>query len=381
MKKLLYIASLIVASSTSICSQTSFNLKTNKNAYLASDSLYKYQVTYKDPGSMGRELEWDFSHLQIINDSYLIKYFIPDSADMSKICGMEHRTRYYYRQRNDSLWAIGFENYTTMMNYHKPELKMVFPLSYADTLYSEFEGEGIYSHLFPLGVKGYTQVKADAEGMLKLPDVAGKALRVHTIRHYNEVKSKKGYVSFIEEEDKTNTSNPKATKDSLQMTLDTYSWYFQGVRYPVFESIKTTLHRTKPTPTGRSNTVSDTTVFYTSFYYTPEEWSEEERQQQETTTDELGNLLPEAEQVFTEATLLPNPVVNDLIVNYKLTRSARIGFSIHNNIGQPMLQITSKTLDIGWHQEIIPMQSLITGSYTVYVYVDNMVIKKVVVKK
>ncbi|HHT22353.1 MAG TPA: T9SS type A sorting domain-containing protein [Bacteroidales bacterium] len=323
--------------------QASLKLTKESNYYQAGDSLYKYQVVYKDPGSSGQELEWDFSHLQTINENYQLKYSYADSLDTSLICGTEHRTRYYFRQHADSVWATGFENYTTKMDYTTPELRMVFPFSYSDTLFSRFEGEGIYSNMLTLKLKGYTRTVADASGKLILPDLkVNNALRVHSSRHYTET-----------------------GKDSMEMTLDTYSWYAKDIRYPVFESIKTTIHRQG----------QDTTVFRTSFYYTPEEL------QYGGSYDDSEEVLPEIEKIFTEATLYPNPVVNDLRIDYKLTRNATIWFSIHNNIGQPMSRTIQRKQSKGWNSEIIHMGHLLQGTYTLYVHVDDMVMSRVVVKK
>ncbi|MGC3978309.1 MAG: hypothetical protein QM751_08870 [Paludibacteraceae bacterium] len=295
----------------------------------------------------------------MIDDHYLIKYFYPNDEDTTRICGMEHRTRYYYSQRNDSLLATGFENYTTLMNYTTPELKMKFPFQYGDTLFSVFEGKGIYSNMLKLKVKGWTRVQADAEGTLKLPGgiTVPDALRTHTTRYYTET-----------------------GKDSVQMTLDTYTWYARALRHPVFESIKTTLHRL-PSPSGEgSGERSDTTIFYTSFYYTPEKLIERQDSINRD-TDAYGNPLPEVEKVFTEARMLPNPVISNLNIDFKLTRQARIWFSVHNNIGMPMRQTSPQTLSEGYHQTQIPMSGLVTGTYTVYVHVDDMVIQRIIIKK
>lgn len=344
MKKQLFFLICFLIGHTAVQMQNPIRLTQRGNSFLAGDSLYKYQVTYKDPGSTGRELDWDFSNARIIKEDYLLKYFQPDSADNTKLCGLEHRTRYYYRQRNDSLWATGFENYTTMMEYTTPELKLKFPFTYGDTLHSPFEGKGMYSNMLTLQVKGYTRIEADAEGKLKLPDGKkyNKALRLYTKRYYSET-----------------------GRDSLQMTLDTYSWYVKGIRYPVFESIKTSLHYP-----GK-----DTTLFYTSFYYTPEEL------QGGGSYNNSTDMLAEAEKIFTEATLYPNPVISDLKIEYKLARDATIWFSIHNNIGQPVSITVQRKQSEGWNSEIISMGHLIRGTYTLYVHVDDKVLNRVVIKK
>lgn len=329
-------------------------LTSDRNAYRPADRIVKQQVEFKDPGSTGKELTWDFRTLQPINEEYKLDYFIPDSTRMDTLCGMEHNTRYYYSQKRDSLWAVGFENSTTLMEYLKPELKLRFPFGYGDTLRSNFEGTGQYSHRLDLKVKGYTRVEADAEGELLLPDfeTVKRALRVHTLRYYTQT-----------------------GRDSIEMTLDTYAWYAEGIRYPVFESIKTNLIK-KARKQGEQT--KDTTVFATSFYYPPE------LQISQVLTDpipENQETLQGAEAVFTEATMFPNPVVSNLYINYKLTRSAQIWFSVHNNAGIPVRQTTPKNMQAGYNYMIINMSNTLTGTYIVYVHVDDMVLQRVIVKK
>ncbi len=324
------------------------------NAYRAGDRIVKQQVEFKDPGAAGRNITWDFSMLQPVNEDYKLDYFIPDSTRMDTLCGMEHNTRYYYSQKRDSLWAVGFENSTTLMEYLKPELKLRFPFGYADTLRSNFDGTGQYSHRLDLKVKGYTRVEADAEGELQLPDfeTVKRALRVHTLRYYTQT-----------------------GRDSIEMTLDTYAWYAEGIRYPVFETVKTNLIK-KARKQGELD--KDTSVFTTSFYYPPE------LQISQVQTDPLPEnqeLLQGADSVFTEATMQPNPVVSNLYINYKLTRPATIWFSVHNNAGIPVRQTSPQAKPAGYNYTTINLNNIITGTYTVYVHVDDMVLQKVVVKK
>jgi len=376
--------------------QNSHSLTTGRNAYRAADQLVKQQVTFKDPGSSGKGLNWDFSTLQPINENYSLNYFIPDSIRMDRLCGQEHNTRYYFRQQQDSLQAVGYENSTTYMEYTVPELRMHFPFSYGDTLFSYFTGKGEYCHRIPLAVKGYTRIMADAEGDLKLPEfnTVKKALRVHTLRHYTET-----------------------GKDSVEMTLDTYSWYAAGIRYPVFESIKTTLSRKKGTPktdnsisgsialnrsedkTGKkeestNDSISksremdkhdkpeftkDTTVFSTSFFYPPE--LQTSQVQTDSIPVEDKNTVTGAAAVFTEAQLMPNPVTDNLYITFKLTRAAKIWFTVHNNIGIPLCQTSPENLDGGNHNSTVRMSGLIPGVYSLYVHVDDMVMRLNVIKQ
>lgn len=339
-------------------SQTQYAISASRNMYRAEDQLVKQQVEYKDPGIKGRGLIWDFSMVQPINEEYQLKYFIPDSSKMNRLCGQEHNTRYYYQQQNDSLWSTGFENATTYMQYTVPELKLRFPFVYGDTLYSRFEGAGQYCHRIGLHVKGYTRVMADAEGdiVLSKNEKVKKALRVHTLRHYTET-----------------------GKDSVEMTLDGYAWYARGIRYPVFESIKTTLSKKGDRKDESGESLSDTTVFTTSFYYPPE------LQVSQVETDSIPtDLLSDGNditKVFTEGRFMPNPVVDNLLVEYKLIRTAKVWFSLHTNLGVPLMQTTPANQTEGFYTQTINMSSLMTGTYSLYVHVDDMVMRQIIIKK
>lgn len=347
MKKLLLSLGVCISFCVVQAQISSYKLTSDRHAYRAGDYLEKQQVEYKDPGSIGRSLVWDFRILQPFDYEYSLAYFIPDSTEMERICGQEHQTRYYYRQLTDSLLATGYENYTTFMEYTRPELRLKFPLAYGDTLYSEFEGSGEYGRRLPLYVKGYTRVEVDAEGELILPDeTVKKTLRVYTKRHYTQT-----------------------GKDSLEMTLHTWSWYAKGVRYPVFESIKTLIH-----PKGGK----EEQIFTTSFYYPPE------KQLSEIDTDNIemeDEILQGAAAVFTEARTYPNPVTDNLKIDFKLTRDAQVWFSVHNNAGVAQTATAPENLREGHHTKDISMGHLLTGTYTVNVHVDDMLLQLNVVKK
>jgi hypothetical protein len=85
-------------------------------------------------------------------------------------------------------------------------------------------------------------------------------------------------------------------------------------------------------------------------------------------------------QVFTEADWLPNPVVDNLTINYKLTRYANVWFSLHYSNGTPIYQTAPQNLSADYHQSFIPMSTLSAGIYTVYIHVDDMMAAQVIIK-
>jgi hypothetical protein len=126
-----------------------------------------------------------------------------------------------------------------------------------------------------------------------------------------------------------------------------------------------------------SQQANDTAIFQTSFYYPPS---------QQTNIYDNGENHDEApltgiEAVFTEADWQPNPVVENLFISYKLTRAATVWFTVHSNGSIPLCQTPQQNLQAGYNQTIIPMSMLPTGTYTVYVHVEDMVLMQVIVKR
>ncbi|GHV58336.1 hypothetical protein FACS1894182_10140 [Bacteroidia bacterium] len=310
------------------------SIETAINMPCAGDEIVKQQVEYKDPGDSGLHLVWDFRFLQPINEEYTLSYFLPDSANIALLCGLEHNTRYYYRQGKDSLWAIGYENTTTTMNYTQPELQLCCPLQYGKTFTSNFEGEGEYGRMLPISITGETRWLVDAEGTLLLPDARiEKALRVHSILQYTE-----------------------SRKLQAIITVNKWSWFAPGVRYPVFESIQTT----------NSTSKEKKTVFNTSFYCPP---------QLQTGDTIVQTLSPDdIRSIFTEAQLFPNPVRDYLTVRYKLTRPAQIWFTVHDQQGILKKNVALQWQTEGHYTQTVDMHSLPAGIYMLYAHVDDQVV-------
>jgi hypothetical protein len=244
------------------------------------------------------------------------------------------------------------------MKYEIPELKLRFPFSYGDTLFSIFVGKGQYCHRIAINIRGYTRVLADAEGDLVLPnnEKIKKALRIHTLRHYIET-----------------------GKDSVEMTLDSYAWYANQIRYPVFESMCTSLSKKGDRKDYNGESMNDTVVFNTSFYYPPE--IQTYQFYDEPILKNEDNYSNEILKIFTESSFMPNPVTEYLQIKYYLTRPAEVWFTLHNNWGMLLTQITPKRQVEGYQFQKINMSSFVIGSYTLYIHVDDMEMKQIIIKK
>lgn len=140
MKKLLLLFSLVIMFSH-LSAQSS--LSSFCNLPRLGDRLIKQQVVFKDPGLSGRQVVWDFSKQEPVNENYELKYLALHSGS-DTIVGIEYQTMYYYRFRGDSLFLSGFENPTTLIQHRKPEVLLVFPLPYGRTFTDYFDGKGSY---------------------------------------------------------------------------------------------------------------------------------------------------------------------------------------------------------------------------------------------
>lgn len=319
-----------------------------RNKLRPGDALIKQQVEYKDPGPKGRDIIWDFSNLVVTNEKYRLNYIYRTKGDTLHITGYEHQTRYRYTQTNDTLWLNNFENRTTKLQLNSPEAILRFPFSYGDTLHSVFDGKGKYCEKVDVIAQGHTTVIADATGIIITPehDTITNVLRIHSLRQYTQI-----------------------GVDSALLRLDTYAWYGYGYRYPVFETVISTIQLAD----------SSFNNFRTSFYYPPSQIVSQ-------LTDEYNKLALEnggevLSQVFTEAHFRPNPVVSDLQIDYKLKRTAQVWFSLHNNVGIPVATSSPVIQNEGYQYCTIKMSALMTGAYALYIHVDDMVMRQMILKK
>ena len=222
------------------------------------DCLVKQQVEYIDPGNEGEQVMWNFSKQQPVNKNYRLNYYgITDSL----LIGEEHSALYKFLTGGDSLLLAGVENRTTKIENRKPELLLIYPTAYGNRYEDYFHGNGDYgNHLF-ITARGKTTTKADAWGTLLLPE--GDTLRnVLRVRHLKTISERMVPYPFAEPGDTlfcSDSINFRLAADTLLMQVETYRWYADGWRYPVFETVsnRIILHG-EPQEYSRS-----------SFYYQP----------------------------------------------------------------------------------------------------------------
>lgn len=253
-----------------------------RNMYRDGDRLIEHQTDFSDFGTAGKDAVWNLDGMKTIKKKHTVTYkSVP--LFQNRVSCTECGTRYYYDLRFDSLPVTGYENNLTKMDYDVPELSLLFPMHYGDSIGGCYSGRGRYCDKISLRSFGKYAVKADASGILILPD--GDTLR-HVLRIHTE---RMTYRLFYPADSVKNDSLKAFTADSVEkyMTLksntlirqDYYRWYAAGYRYPVLEAVTT------GTASGKASS---------TYYYPPSEQQylslDDENKTLREKTDEEGNV-------------------------------------------------------------------------------------------
>ena len=214
-------------------------LKTDSHAFRDGDEIVKQEVAYKSPGPGGKEAVWDFSDLSVVADAYVESYHADEGRH---IMNNTPRAVYNYEISGDSLLCLGYSGENVQVTYFQPQLAMKFPVSYGDSVLVCHYGEGLYSKRLFLSVYGKTEKKADSYGILRLPDdvCLKNVLRVReTCTLGQRLSTNKGILcsDSLTAGESSNIEN-RLLADSVTWQTDTYRWYAEDCRYPVFETVE-----------------------------------------------------------------------------------------------------------------------------------------------
>ena len=303
------------------------------------DTIIKTRLPFYDAGSAGKGVIWDFRNVPMGKEYVVSTSFINDS-DSTRFIVSEHRTKYYWCIAKDSIYCLGFENSLVHMPYTTYELRGKSGMCFGDTISGIFSADGEYGHKLPMHIEGETKTVIDATGVLLLPeDTIVDCKRIHIIRSFSEIFG-----------------------DTSRIDMHMWQWFCNGCVYPVFESMRTMRN--------------DSTEFSMSLMFSPTE-----QEKQGIRREYANGEVFYSDSVFAEATFQPNPVRTELHIKYKLMRNAKIGFMLHNALGVSVYTSNTEVQDAGIYSRKIPMSGLITGAYTLYIYVDDVVIRKVILKE
>ena len=352
-------------------------LQSRYNMFRADDEIIKQQVEYKDPGRSGENVLWDFGNLTSVNDSYTLNYSL--SWDSTMLAGTEHRTMYYYTLSGDSLLGWGYENPTTLMMNERPEVLLRFPVHYGDSTFCYYNGNGKYCDRLKISAMGTVSSKADAYGMMILPggDTLRNVIRVHTLKR---IADGTDLLYFGKGEE----SNAMATNDSIDYRLandtvllevETYRWYTEGYRYPVFETVKSITDKHG----------EERTFFNTAFFYPPQD-----HYYMETDEDNLAlqdSIKAKGKDEYnpleeTRYNIFPNPVSTTLNVEIFLPVEAKVKIQVRSVAYKKVYINENKGKQApGTHSFPLNVSTLPAGYYLLNIWADNYQFDEVFLKQ
>lgn len=375
MKKLFL---LLVSGVLPLVSSAQLTLNNPYNLPRQDDRLIKRQVSYKAPGDSGASILWDFSELQITDEHYELRY---DTLHKASWVGREHHTMYYYRLRNDTFLLCGYENPTTLFTYRRPEVRLAFPFPYGRGISSYFEGTGQYCYSLNIQIAGKSTVTGDATGGMILPggDTLRHVLRVHTRKLLFERTSPVGGQGKQED-----TPFPVMDSDSIDYYLandssvsqiDTWTWYAEGYRYPIFETVESI------SPVRGENSQR----FSGSFYYPPDEqyYGLEYDVENQAIRDGMelkysnnyqGDAVPRRDNGFEDEQIdyrYSTDGQGNLRITYRVHGSACLSFSLYDLQGRQYSAIKRQVTRGQDYQECIPLQDYPEGEYLLRIVCGN----------
>jgi hypothetical protein len=355
-----------------------FSLKPDLNLPRAGDELFKQQVEYKDPGRSGANVLWDFSRLNVINDEYELIYSTPNDT---VITGMEHFTQYHYVFQNDSLLLLGFDNQTTNLHNVKPEVLLKFPFNHGDTINDYYYAHGQYGNRMELDMMGTVQIVGDAYGMMVLPnkDTLKHVVRLRTIKYIaeNMVPITESYYEKLQSPltISLDSITRRLETDTVLFVMETFRWYEEGYRYPVFETVRSW---------QQCRNTKDYTFLNTAFFYPPQDHYYLE-------TDPENQMIVEAKNkgknsynplVETAFNAYPNPMSTMLNVEILLPVEAKIKIQIRSIANNSVYINENKgKFASGGHRFQFDVSRLPFGYYLLNIWVDNYLLSETMLKQ
>lgn len=365
------------------------SLNSTYNQPRSGDRLIKRMVTACEPGESGIGQVWDFSDLELQEANYELKYM---AQGTDTVIGTEHRTMYYYRTSDDSLFCLGYENPTTFIAYQKPELLLAFPVFQGRVVTDYFDGRGNYCEKLDIHLRGKSVVTADASGVLILPggDTLRKVVRTYTHKFIHQKMLPK---SITPDSLRLDTLTFRLDRDSIEYLLsndsihletETWRWYADGYRYPVFETVKSMVYEL-----GNAHE-----HFTTSFVYLPDEqyydlpYDTDNQERRDEAMDEQrerewqdikGNGGYGKGDGNIEYCLEVGDD-GDLHINYELKISGEVSLMLFDMQGRQLSTVRHTNRSVGKYRETVFMKNYPKGNYLLKIAVDKKIYGEKIVK-
>ena len=217
---------------------SAFYISHEYNAPRNGDILKAEELVRVPISTIGNDVTWDFSDLRVACSDISIRYIKLNDSVMVRRKGKEMSN---YTIFGDSISQTMYCTPDKRLGFLRPELLAVYPMGYTSCATDYFYSEGIIDGSHYIRQAGNSCTAIEAKGRLITPDCDSlrHVLLAHRYRIGTTYISPDFSKSFSNSLDSLMLSNDSISKwissDSITHSIDTYSWYAQGYRYPVIE--------------------------------------------------------------------------------------------------------------------------------------------------
>jgi hypothetical protein len=226
---------------------------------------------------------------------------------------------------------------------------------------------------------GTVETRADSYGMMVLPnqDTLKHVLRTRTLKYI--AKDLKPISEEYRQKEKefyaisSDSINGRLANDSVIFVVETFRWYEQGYRYPIFETVRSwEQHQGKR---KRHEFLA------TAFFYPPQEQYYLYDDANLAVLDSLQNSNNDPWAGLTY-NIFPNPVrTAPLNVELYLPRPATVRVQVRNTIGNVLIDKNQGSYPVGICNFQLSLQGLQTNNYILDIWLNEKLISETIMKR
>ncbi|GHT60562.1 hypothetical protein AGMMS50239_09750 [Bacteroidia bacterium] len=318
------------------------------------------------------------STVEEILPDYTVAYYEEKEGEIQ---GSENRQLTRTRLVKDSLIDLGYEEPGRRVHYQKPPLVMKYPMELGAEYKSEFTGRGTKDDRLASIHTGTLTTTIDEYGEMILPrgDTLKSVVRVHERKQEN---------IYYEPLSGMFDINAPVNRDSLensgepadQIITDTYRWYEEGYRYPIFETVQSCrILKDKTLP------LREATYVYVPY---EQEFLRQDTENEKIKKEKAAKSIAQKAQEQSKKediqpiayNFYPNPVTDILNLRFNTQEGAETIVSLYELSGREVLRKTCPA-ENGYRQETLPVSSYPPGTYILRISCGNQYAAEQIVKK
>ena len=294
------------------------------------------------------EATWDFSSLKYSGQEREVFFCSDDSAKVRMI-GQDEMLD--FKQTAADLYLSGIQTALVKIDFGDTFEYLRYPFIANDSLVCNIEGHGTYSSKINFFLKGISTAKAMGIEKIILPDNESLS---------NTLLIKRSVHGDIIPLDDNTEVKPDA--DKLQLEFNSYDWYAQGYRYPIFKILLASLKNGEQKIMQRRYACVANVESFKKL-----EDSENEKLR-------AGQQGKETQESKTSSSLINYQVAMSgklLNIAYSLSSDSQLRFVLSNTSGMLLKSVNLYQQAGDGYEQAIDLGNLPRGEYVLYINVND----------